>query len=40
MIIDEIDAFDQHLDGRAVENSTVADDIGAREVCKQFVMDQ
>ena len=42
--MNEIDADgdkpDQHFNGRAAENSTVAEKIEAMEVFKQFVMDQ
>ena len=41
VLMNEIDADgekpDQHFDGRAAENSTVADEIEAMEVFKQFV---
>ena len=44
MLMNEIDADgdkpDQHFNGRAAENSTVAEKIEAMEVFKQFVMDQ
>ena len=44
ILMNEIDAFgdkpDQYFDGDAAENSTVADEIEAMEVFKQFVLDQ
>ena len=44
ILMNEIDAFgdkpDRYFDGRAAEKSTVADEIEAMEVFKQFVMDQ
>ena len=44
ILLNEIDSDgdkpDQHFDDRAAENSTVADEIEATEMSKQFVMDQ